>query len=94
MHALMPAEVHIGPSFTKILSSSSSMSGYSFFNSWPSAQCVVTRRPASRPAAAAMKAPVHRQAVRRARGLARRSAASNSGSAGFTTVGPAMSSVS
>lgn len=57
--AVTPAAVRTGPSATWIASSSTVTSGNRPASSSATAQCVVTRRPSSRPVAARKKAPLH-----------------------------------
>ncbi len=66
MPAVTPAEVHTRPSRRKIGSQSTRTSGCSRASCSSRAQCVVTRRPSSRPAAASRNTPLHTEATRRA----------------------------
>ena len=66
MPAVMPADVHTLPSWTKIGSGSSFTLGKRWANSPQRLQWVAARRPSSRPAVASRKAPLHTEATRRA----------------------------
>ncbi len=66
MPEVTPAEVHTRPSRTKIGSQSTRTSGCSRASCSSRAQCVVTRRPSSSPAAASRNTPLHTEATRRA----------------------------
>ena len=80
MPAVMPAEVHTGPSRTKMRSGSSRTRGKRRAKSAVRFQWVVARRPSSRPAAASTKAPEQTLAVRLARAAAARTKSSSAGS--------------
>src|ERR1700680_2252549 len=64
MPAVAPAEVHTGPSTMKMRSSSIFSFGKRACNSRAWYQCVVARRPSSRPASARTNAPVQVAATR------------------------------
>ncbi|MCY1534306.1 hypothetical protein D9M68_696720 [compost metagenome] len=66
MPAVMPAEVHTGPSLMKMRSGCTLTAGWRFCSSPAKDQCVVARRPSSRPASASPKAPVQMLVTRRA----------------------------
>src|SRR6267142_5166484 len=63
MPAVIPAEVHTEPSTMKMRSSSTFTFGNRACNSRARCQCVVARRPSSRPASASTNAPVHVEAI-------------------------------
>ena len=65
MPAVMPAEVQTGPSTMKMRSSSTFTLGKRACSLRAAPQCVVARRPSSRPASASTKAPVQVEATRR-----------------------------
>jgi hypothetical protein len=65
--AVIPAEVHSGSSTMKMRSSSTFTFGNRVCKSRARFQCVVARRPSSRPAPARIKAPVQVAAARRHR---------------------------
>ncbi len=66
-------------------SSSTRTAGWRACISRAIAQCVVARRPSSKPASASTKPPVQMPATRRARALARRRYASAASEAGMAT---------
>ena len=91
-----PADVKTSPSRTKIASGSTMMSGKARASNRVSRQCVVARRPLSRPACARMKDPVQMDPRRRVRPAIDLTAATSSGSiarAGTLSL-PATSTVS
>ena len=63
--AVTPAAVRSSPSLTWMASSSTPTIGYRCASCWATAQCVVTLRPSSKPAAARKNAPVHTDPNRR-----------------------------
>src|SRR5262249_17936096 len=81
--AVIPAEVHTGPSMMKMRSSSTFTFGNRDCSSRARFQCVLARRPSSRPASARMNAPVQIAATRRHRPKARRTNFDKSGVRGF-----------
>src|SRR5215472_14196697 len=84
MLAALPADVRMSPSSTYNTAGSTATSGCRRVSSAHSDQCVVARRPLSRPAAASTKAPVHNDTMRAPRSCASRSAVSTSHSAQVT----------
>ena len=75
-----PAEVKTSPSRTLIASGSTVISGKARANNPASCQCVVARRPLSRPACPRMNDPVQIEARRRVRAASDFIAATSSGS--------------
>ena len=96
MPAVIPAEVHTSPSRTKMASGSTVIVGKRSASSSQLFQCVVARLPSSRPAAASTNAPLHTDAVRRARRAACRIASiiASSWTASRTPSPPATTRVS
>jgi hypothetical protein len=94
MPAVMPAEVQSAPSLMKMRSGCTMASGWRFCSSCAKAQCVVTRRPSSRPASASPKAPVQMLASRRELRPPARNILHRVSEVGSTVSAPVITSVS